>query len=795
MFRNYIKIAFRNITRQKVYSSINISGLAIGLACCIALFLFVQYEFSFDNFQTKADRIYRVVQHNQRAHGIDYRESTPYPMAEALRLDFPQLEQVTQVFWNRNIVISYDNNRYQENHALFIEPQFLEIFDVQWINGDPNSAINDPNTVILTESLAEKYFGIEPAIGKVIRLGNKTDVKITGIIKDSPKNTHLPYTMMVSSSTLKTFLDFDYNSWNLNTSNSLCYILAPQYFSIPDFESRLPGFQTKFRTPETARKETFHLQPLKDIHFDSRYSSHYYITSKNTLWTFSAIGFFILIIACINFINLSTAQAIKRSKEVGVRKVLGSNRVQLIRQLLGESFIYTFIAFLLALLVVETFISNINHYLGNGINLSLMQNIYVGVFILGLYLLVSIFTGFYPSLFLSKFNPAEALKTKTSGNKSLYLRNGLVVTQFVISQILIVCTIIISTQMDLFRNKDLGFRKDSVLSVPMPNYDGTKGRSLKSRWLQNPAIKNVSFALGTPTANRNMLTSVTPLTSNDQSRFYVIEKPVDEEYFNIFKIPVISGQSFLPYSSENQNIKFVVNETLIKRMGIANPQDAIGNTIKAGGVGQGEIIGVVKDFHSQSLHQEIKPVLFYRHLEQYIREAEILIQPQNISETLTYIENIWNESYPEEIFEYQFLDVLLENSYQNENKTFQLFQAFTIIAIFIGCLGLLGLISFMIAQRTKEIGIRKVLGASLSGIVSLLTKDLFKWIFIAIIIAWPIAWYAMNTWLENYAYRIEIGLWIFLISGAMAFVIALLSVSFQAIRAALSNPIEALRYE
>ena len=797
MFKSYLKIALRNIIHQKVYSMINIVGLAVGVACCLVIFLFVQYELSFDTFHSKADRIFRIVQHRQRSSGMEYRGSTPYPMAGAIRDNFMQLEVATQVYWERRVLVSFDENRYGEDHVVFVEPQFLELFDTQWIAGNPENALKDPHSVILTESVAYKYFGTESVLGKVIRLRNRLDVKVTGVVQDPPKNSHLPYRMLVSSEALEAYVNFNYNTWNMNTSQSLCYILLPKNVSAVDLEAQLGSFMEQNRPPETSRIISFHLQPLRDIHFNPRYQSSYYITSKNTLRIFSGIGFFILLLGCINFINLATAQAMKRAKEVGMRKVLGSNRAQLIRQFMGETTFFTFIAILFALFLVELIVPHLNQFLGNDLRLSLFQNGIVFVFLASLTLFVCILTGLYPAFILSRFQPVDALRNKLPIRKqgSLFLRNGLVVFQFIISQILVICSLVIGGQMDYFRNRDLGFRKDGILSVPLPTYDRGKGEMMRNRWLQNPQIKNVGFALGAPTSNNIMFTSLVPEGSGDQTRFYVGEKPVDHHYLEIFEIPLIAGRFFRPHAGEDSDIQYVVNETLTKRMGLIHPQDAVGRFVSVSGGGRGEIIGVVEDFHSRSLHEEIDPLIFYTHLPQYISEAEIQIQVQNIPQTLDHIRDVWTNTFPENIFQYRFLDDLLETNYANEAQMLQMIRVFATIAIIIGCLGLLGLVSFMIVQRTKEIGIRKVLGASAGGVVLLMSREFMKWILLANVIAWPVAYFAMKQWLQNFAYRIGLGVAFFVAAGVIAFGIGLLIISFQVIRAALSNPVDSLRYE
>jgi len=794
MFQSYLKSAWRNMKVNRSYSLINILGLTIGITCCILIFLYVQYEMSFDSFHKKADRIYRMSSATKYPTGIEYAGDTPYPLATALRNDFPELEHVAQIYYEGSGLISVEKNQYRENRLVFAEPHFFKVFDYIWIAGDSQNALQSPNSVVLTESLALKYFGNKQAIGKTIKVGNRLDLNVTGVLKDPPYNSHLRFTMLISLKSYKDYNDRDFDRWSLTLLGSTTYVVLPEKYPPAKLINQFDNFKNKYMSPEDAQVTFFALQPLNNIHYEANYSSFYYTTSKSTILVISMIGFIILIIACINFVNLSTAQTIKRSKEVGLRKVLGAVRAQLIRQFISETILFTFLALLLSLGLVKIMLPEFNQFLGHDVQLSLKGGFSILFFLTCIYFAVSLFTGLYPALVLSRYQPIQALKNKiTSRNgSSLSLRNGLVVIQFFVSQVLIICTIVIANQMEYFSHKDLGFEKENIVTVNVPEYDSGKLEVFRNKLLQYSKIKELSYGRGAPITNSFMRTGFSSQGSDVE--YQVVFKPVDTFYADAYNLKLLSGRWFSPRVEDDTTYRYVVNETLINRIGCENLQDAVGQSITVSGM-KGEILGVVKDFHMFSLHNEIMPIAFTDFFPQFYYQANINIHSDNYQKTLNTIEKEWKAVFPEYIFECENFSDYLNRLYNAEHRTFIIIKIFTTIAVLIGCLGLLGLVSFLVVQKTKEIGIRKVLGASVLDIVCMLTKDFTKWIILASVIAWPVAYLVMKNWLHDFAYRINLGPGVFFLSVAIALIFAIFTIGYQSIKAAQANPVDSLMYE
>jgi len=796
MFKNYLTIALRNIKKHKGYSLINITGLAIGMAVCILIFLFVEYELGFDSHFSQKENIYRVVTHTHRAEGTEYAGSTPFPTAAALRNDFPDLKYTTQCYRESDALITVGDRRFKENDILFVEPLFFELFDAQWIQGDASKALDDPNAVILTEQLAHKYFGDSEAIGSILKLDNEFELHVTGVVANAPRRTSLSYGMLISWGTLDEYLDNDLDQWDIIWGTSHTYLKLSKAVDTKSLENRFEAFEQKYMEPDYAEKWSFRLQSTTDIHFDTRYASYNYVTSRTTLFVISTIGFVILFIACINFINLTTAQAMRRAKEMGMRKVLGADRGQLVRQLLGETSLFTFFSILIALFLAWSVLPYLNQFLGKNTELSFLAEGKLFLFLGIVYLFVSSLNGLYPAFVLSHYRPVEALKERvTSHRKRSYtIRNSLVLTQFIISQVLIVGTLVIASQMKFMSRMDLGFRKQGILMVPTPDYKKLHSETLRSRWLRNPHIQEVSFAWSAPTSRSNFRTPFVYEASNDIMEYPVYIKMCDKRYRDIYEIPLIAGRFFERNANDTTNKQWVVNEAVVARMGLSDPQQAIGKRVTVNDL-EGEIIGVIGDFHVRSLRAEIQPTVFFNFWPENHREAQIKIHLENVRETIKYIEEVWTENFPEYLFEYTFLDDYLKSLYDTETRLLTMIQGASFLAILIGCLGLLGLVSFMVLQRTKEIGVRKVLGARVGQLVLTLSRDFFILVVLANIIAWPLAYYVMHQWLQNFAYRINIAWWIFVLAGTMAMAVTLITVSYQSIKAALANPVESLRYE
>jgi putative ABC transport system permease protein len=798
MLKNYLITTLRKLNRQKNYTAINVLGLALGMACCLFIFLIIQYELRFDRFHRKFDRIYRIVTEEKINDGISPTMGTPIPMAAALRQDFPNLEKVTVSFgeYGGLFAITRDDDtvqRFQENERVaFVEPEFFEIFDFPWIAGDPKS-LAEPNGVALTEEFAQKFFGSADPLGRTIRMDNQIDLKVIGVVKNFPIYTDFPFSVLISWKTLPQ-TGFEVESWGNLSSNVNTYVVLPPNYSAQELERQLVDFKEKYHpNSKDANKRVHKVQPLSEVHYDGRYGNYgQRAISKTTLWALGLIGVFLLITACINFVNMATAQAINRAKEVGVRKVLGAFRSQLITQYLGETFVITLLGAVLAVVLAELLLPTLNNVLKLKISLHLFGNLSVFSFLFFLIFAVSLLAGLYPAFVLSHFMPAQALKSKvsTATGGGLFLRRGLVVFQFIISQMLIIGTLIVTNQMDYFRNKEMGFDQNAVVTVPLPANEATKLQTLRAQLLQNSRIKNVTMSYSSAASGNTWDTNLRHTLNGPEETFASDLKFADVNYIPTYGLKLVAGRNYVASDTVSE---LVVNETFARKLGYA-PQDLIGKTFKLGRRSYMPIVGVVQDFHTRPLQEEIRPCLLAANRRAYY-EASIKIEAQDMKEALLHIEKVWNATFPEFVYNFEFLDQRLADFYQEEQKMSQLFRAFAAIAIFIGCIGLLGLISFVAAQRTKEIGVRKVLGASVVDILGLISKEFAGLIAVAFFVAAPVAYFAMNNWLENFAYRINIGLGVFLSTIVVTFIIAAITVGYRAAKAALANPVESLRYE
>jgi putative ABC transport system permease protein len=808
MIRNYIKTAWRNLLRNKSYATINIIGLAIGIAACTLIFLIVQFETSFDNFHSKKDHIYRVTTAFHNPDGIHLASGTPLPLSEGLRIDFPQLKQVSAIMQNDGSHYSIGNSskgesvkKFKEDWAYYVEPQFFEIFDFGWLAGDKKTALSEPFSVVLSQDEADKFFGNwHDAMGKIIRYENKTDLKVTGIIKNTPANTDMPLKLLVSFATMRV-KGSDYfgnlHDWVSTFGDLNCYIILPDNMSVAQFNQNLKAFVKKHK-PADYVKDGLQLQPLKDMHYNTEvnvYSGHPF--SKQLINVISLIGIFLLLIACVNFINLATAQAVNRSKEVGIRKVLGSNRNQLIFQFISETLIITLFAVVLAIGIAEVTLPMLNKLLEIQLSSSFLADPVIILFLVCTIICVTLLSGFYPALVLSGFNPIEALKNKIKAGKAsgISLRRTLVVVQFCIAQILVIGTLVIIYQMNYFRNKSLGFDKDAIITVPFPGDSASRAKinTLKDQLLQQPGIKDVSFSFASPSDNNGWSSDFKYNNAPKQTNFSANLKWADAEYFKLYNLQFVAGQA---YTKGDTIHGWVVNETLLHKLGVRDPKDAIGKYIKLWDDKNknAQIVGVVKDFNVGSLKNEIPPVLMSTWKNTY-QKLNIKIQPTNINQTLASVERLWNSTYPDGMYEYQFLDEKIANFYKSEDQLSQLYKIFAGIAIFISCLGLYGLVSFMAVQRTKEVGIRKTLGASVGHIVYLFSKEFTILIVVAFAISGPIAYYFMHKWLQDFTYRIPISPDIFILAIIASVAIAWITVGYKAVKAALANPVKSLRSE
>ena len=806
MLKNYFKTAIRNLKRNKSYATINIIGLAVGIASCLLIFIVVQFETSFDQFHKKKDSIYRIASEFHGPDGINYSPGVPFPVAEALRIDYPQIKNVAAIYGNTDQLISVQPDekdatikKFQEERGVFFaEAGFFDVFDFPFLAGNPKTSLNDANTGLLTQETAERYFGDwKTAIGKTIKYDNKHLIKITGILRNIPANSDFPLKVVMSYNTLKNLnVARNLTDWISTFSGATCYIVLPSDLPAAKFNTMLVSFVNKHK-PKEYTKDRLIAQPLAAIHFDDRFGNYSNRTfSKELITTFSLIGLFLLIIACVNFINLATAQAVNRSKEVGVRKVLGSNRSQLTFQFLAETALITFFAIFTAIAIAALAIPLVKDLLEIPVNLNFIDNPQLVLFLLIVALIVTGLSGLYPALILSGFNPITALKSKVTSRMigGISLRRGLVVLQFAIAQVLILGVIIVVNQMDYFRNASLGFDKEAIMTVPVPgdSISTTKYDALKNELLQQQGIKNISFGFGSPSENGNWYSDFKFDGATKSTQFGANLKWSDVDYFKLYNLQFVAGR---PYMKSDTVREFVVNETLINKLGILKPEDAIGKELNFwDGEVVAPIVGVIKDFHSNSLRDPVSAVVLGAWKPMY-QGMSIKIEPAKTKEVLATVEKSWTKTFPQYVYEYEFLDQKIDNFYRQENQLSQLYKIFAAIAILISCLGLYGLVSFMAVQRTKEVGIRKVLGATAGKIVYLFSKEFTLLIGIAFLIAAPVAWYFMHEWLQDFTFRIKLDAGIFVFTIAISILIAWMTVGYRAIKAALANPVKSLRTE
>jgi len=801
MFRNYLKTAGRSLLRNKSYTIINLTGLSIGIAACLLIFLVVRYETSFDTFHTKKDQIYRVVGVTKKP-SYSLSSGVAFPVAEALRLDFPQLKQVATILRNEGSVFSVGDKKFKEDETYYAGPEFFQTFDFAWLAGDRKAALTEPNAGALTRDEANRLFGDwRQALGKTIRYKSKTNFKITGILENVPANSDFPLKIVLSYATLHTKgADYDAGSsdWGWVIGEHYCFVTLPQGADVPLFNRQLDAFIKRHIPARYADAAGMQLQPLTAMHYDTRidiFTGHPF--SRALITGISLIGLFLLVIACVNFINLATAQAVNRSKEVGIRKVLGSDRPQLVLQFMSETFILTLAALLIGTVAAAFCLTLLNQLLETQLSLSLLFSPAVLLFLLLTLICVTSLAGFYPALVLSGFNPIEALRNKIKAGRSssISLRRVLVVFQFGIAQVLLIGTLVIISQLDYFKNKSLGYNRDAIITIPIPNdsLSKTKQASLRNELLQQPGIEGVSFSYGSPSDENAWFSSIHFDNSSKETDFGVSLKWADADYFKLYKLQFVAGR---PYTAADTLHGYVINEALVKKLGLKSAQQAIGKTINLGGNARINfpITGVVRDYITGSLKDAVPPVLMGSYKGSY-RLLNVKLKPGQMRQILTTIEQQFNTAFPEALYEYHFVDEEVARFYKADTQLSKLYQIAAGIAILISCLGLFGLVSFMAVQRTKEVGIRKTLGASVGHIVYLFSREFTILVLVAFAIAAPVGYYFMQQWLDGFTYRITLGPGLFLLSIAASVLIAWLTVGYKAVQAALTNPVKSLRSE
>jgi putative ABC transport system permease protein len=804
MIKNYLKTAFRNLRRNFSYAFINVIGLAVGIAACLLIFLVVRFEKSFDNFHAKRNEIYRINSAFYTQDGYNFAPGISFPVAPALKEDFPQLKNVSRIYkkGESQITTFSDFNPQKKfiTDIYFTDPSFFDMFDFPWLAGDPKTALAAPSTAALTQEAAEKFFGDwHRALGQTIKYNNDDEqvYKITGILKNVPANTDFPLSVVVSFNTMeKGSTQRQLSDWVSTFGGSYCFIQLPGSFPVEKFNRELVTFAKRHK-PETSSKDYYLAQPLSDIHYNKDFGNFRNHTfSKSLITALELIGLFLILVACVNFVNLATAQAINRSKEVGVRKVLGGNRNQLAFQFLSETAVITVFSMIVALLIAFAALPFLNVLLSVKMEMSFVKDPSLLIFIVSVIAGVTMLSGLYPAFVLSSFNPVTALKSRIAAKSTggISLRRVLVVLQFSIAHILIIGTLIVVSQMNYFNNASLGFDKAAIVNVNIPNdsISNTKIDFLRNELKSNPDIQNVSFSFASPASNGNWNTDFRFDHQISNTNFSASLKWADVDYFKTYNMQFVAGE---PYRESDTVNGFVVNEALLEKLSIHDPKQAIGKEINMwDGQMVAPIVGVVKNFNSNSLRDPVEPVLLANKKEDY-STINIKIVKGKETAVLPYVEKLWNQAFPDYVYKFQFLDEKIANFYAQENQLAKLYKIFAGIAILISCLGLYGLVSFMAVQRTKEVGIRKVLGASVSNIVYLLSKEFSLLIIIAFVIAAPVAWYIMHQWLQNYTYRIQLGAPIFILAILSSIVIAWITVGHRAVKAAIANPVKSLRTE
>ena len=800
MIKNYLKTAFRNMIRYKGFTFINTLGLALGLVCCILILLYVRFEMSYDRYHPDYDRIYRISLLTKGPAGEDIEPANTPLLSIKLKEQFPQVESVARMTqWSGGIVI-IDNKGFRETYMRYTDPKIFKIFHIPFINGDPETALNRPGTVVLTRSMVEKYFADENPMGKSMtihtNMGNY-EFEVTGVVEDPPHNTHFKYRTFLSYPTIQ---DNEFLQGRFNVT--ITYVKLKPGTDIDQFESLIrPLSQTIIKGLADEDEEAFNvvhtnfLQPIAGIHLHSHLTWEMEPSGKPLYLTvFSGIGALILLIACVNFMNLTTARSSGRGSEVGVRKVVGAQRSQLIQQFLSESMILSFIALVIALIVTTLGLSIFNSL---ALTQFTVKDIFTPTMLLSVFVLV-IFTGIaggsYPAFFLSAFKPVSVLKSRLSlGTRGGLMRKTLVIVQFTISIALIISTLTIRRQLSYMKGRHPGFHKEQKLILPVQRGDNMirNFENIKNEFLQYPAVEGATASSSVPGRGMNVWWTW-PSGEESEKKQLVNCLFIDYDFLDEFGIQTVMGRTFRKQlASDSSYGTIILNEAAVQSFGWSSPEEALDKIIWED---RNRVVGVFKDFHWQGLQHDIEPLLIMIWPRAF-RYITLTVNTADLDNTMDTIEKKYQEWFPDHPFEPFFLDVDFDSQYRFEERIGQIFRTFAFIGIFIACMGLFGLASFIAEQRTKEIGIRKVLGASESGIVVLLSREFVKWVIAANLIAWPVAWFAMNRWLQGFAYRASMGIWIFLLSGVLALVIALLSVTLQSIRAAKANPVDSLRYE
>lgn len=799
MIKNYIRILLRNFFRNKSFTLINISGLTLGITCSLVMFLIVKQERSFNRYHSNLNSIYRV----GRIDVQDGREYSgggiPLIMPGVMKSDIVGLKEVTLVSHERYGLISITDGSeikyYEEDPELvYIEQNFFDVFDWKVLEGTVQSGFDQPNVVALNQTLAKKYFPNSSAIGQTIKLNKKTDLKVIAVLEDAPKNSDFPFGIFISMETKKGPEPWKNSEWGSIASDNVAFVLLDNNVTPESVESQFPDFVEKYWDAETRESRTFVLEPFREYHFSEQFGTFSQRSApKAILYAYVIIGILLIVTACFNFINMSTAMAVKRAKEVGMRKVLGSSRKQLIARFMGETFAITLISLLISIAITERLLPLvINDFVGIEIPFSPLTDFSLLAYLLLILGSVSFLAGLYPAAVLSSAKPIDALKSgMTKGKGNMFFRRSLVFTQFLICQVLIFGTVVAVRQMNYFNSVDMGYDQEWIININLAERD-EKTRDLWEAKIQNlPGVVAYSFNYKPPFSGSQSVTNAFYTPSDSiQTELDMHVKMADHEYQKTYGLRLIAGDWLMKSDSVNQ---FVVNETFLKKVGVEDPYDVIGKPLGLWGM-TAPIVGVIKDYHVTTLSEAIEPVAMFN-MPRDFRTLGIRVNAQSATKVVAELETIWSEIHEEYEFDYQFLDKEIFEYYDNERKMSQMLTVFAFIAIFIGCLGLYGLVSFMANQKAKEIGIRKVLGATVASIMGRFSMEFIVLVGVSFLLAAPLAYWGMNSWLGQYEYRISIGPMIFIISIGASLLIALFTTGYRSLRAASANPVNSLRDE
>lgn len=812
MFRNYIKIALRNLWRQKNFSLINIIGLSTGLAVSTLILLFIIHEFSYDKFHEKSDRTYRITR-----EWLDNKGETTFhlariapPILTHLRNDYNHLfENSVRILQDYSVVFKVNESTFTEDGLYWVEDEFFDVFSFNLIEGDPGSVFSEPKTVVLTERAAKKYFGNEDPIGRTLHYVGHAVLKVTGIVENPPVNSHFQFDMLGSMKTIIPILGEDTFTRNWGSNNYVTYVTLAPNVSQNQLEEVFPELIDKYYTPlynqyapvpatePLSNTNKLHLQKITDIHLHSELGTELEANgSIETVYIFIAIGIGVLLIACINFMNLATARSIRRAKEVGMRKVLGAGKKQLIQQFLGESFIITMIAALLSVGIVYFSIPVFNEISQRALEFSALLDPSIILGFLLIITFVSLFAGSYPAFFLSAFKPLKVLRgtERSSGGSGALVKKALVTAQFAVTVVLIIAVLVVNNQLEYIQDKDLGIDKENVIDLKANDEMVESMDAIKSELMSHPDITDVSFSLFVPSDNLLNSYGGTRLdTDPPQSlSFRLAAADIDYDFFDTYDIDIVAGRKFSKEYAEDDSLSFIFNEAAVRAMGWSSPEEAIGKPFNYGG-NDGRIIGVAEDVYFESLHNTISPTCYL--ISTNLNDVSIRTAGGNIDETLEFLRGVWAKWRPDYPFRFSFIDEDYESLYREEARLMDTFGIFSFLAIFIASIGLLGLTALATEQRKKEIGIRKTLGATVVNIVTLFFKDFVLLLIAANIIAWPIAYLLMNDWLTNFAYSTDISVPTFVIAAVLVLLISFATISYQTIKASNMNPVSSLREE